>query len=236
MIDKKNNNNSLYGYTFKYAICCIYGLQIHQIAKEQFIENYDKTYFERDCKIIPKIFNNISATPIKLLTYTREYANGVIGYSPHDFMLDNGKTVSIKTNINGSRIAPRIVGQAGYKVINNIFGSYYGKEIETQEDIKKLFYNKIEYIFPIMLKYLFESDYLICVESGYESDYSIYERSKITDVIFDRQNFSFTKNLNEWKESNTIKYCGVVVAEVQMHLTRTFKFRFNLKNLSKFIV
>lgn len=49
--------------------------------------------------------------------------------------------------------------------------------------------------------------------------------------------FSFTKEkLEEWNESNTVKYKGISIGEFQVHKARDcYKFRFNLENLEKVV-
>lgn len=55
----------------------------------------------------------------------------------------------------------------------------------------------------------------------------------IEEFNWKKENFSFTKKtIEEWNESNTVKYNGISIGEFQVHTNRNcFKFRFNLKNL-----
>lgn len=55
----------------------------------------------------------------------------------------------------------------------------------------------------------------------------------ITKFEWDREKFSYTKpTLEEWNESNTVKYDGITIGEFQVHKNRNcFKFRFNMQNL-----
>ena len=49
--------------------------------------------------------------------------------------------------------------------------------------------------------------------------------------------FTFTKQtVDEWNESNTVKYNGMSVGEFQVHKNRNcYKFRFNMPNLLRLI-
>ena len=89
---------------------------------------------------------------------------------------------------------------------------------------------------PIFLDYLFISDYTIWIRydnSNY--NYEIFNRNQIIDIEIDRDNFTFTREGNGWKESTTLKYKEISIAEIQIHKNRTFKFRFSIKALKKFL-
>ena len=234
----KDVNNTDYGILFEYLICEKYKLNIPKyLSDEIFITNEKQK--SKILEVIPEIFDALGSIPVKFLGYSKEVDDkGNLVTSPHDFMLDNGKTISIKTNKakSGScRVAPRVVGQAGYNVLNTYFECIYGKKIETQEDIKRLFIYKIDEIFPIFIDKTFISDYTIFVERENEENYILVDKNMIKIPIFEKHNFSFAKNLEEWNESNTIKYMNRAIAEVQTPKHRTFKFRFNINNILEFI-
>ena len=57
-----------------------------------------------------------------------------------------------------------------------------------------------------------------------------------------RECFSFTQSLENWNESNTLKYSindtekPISIGEFQVHKNRScFKFRFNIKNILKIL-
>ena len=52
---------------------------------------------------------------------------------------------------------------------------------------------------------------------------------------WEKENISFTKeNIEDWNESNTVKYNNLSIGEFQVHKNRNcYKFRFNLTNLVK---
>ena len=51
------------------------------------------------------------------------------------------------------------------------------------------------------------------------------------------KNFTFTKNINSWNESCTVKYNEISLGEFQLHANRSpnKKFRFNMQNLCKIL-
>ena len=64
-----------------------------------------------------------------------------------------------------------------------------------------------------------------------ESEFTIVDRNNILPIQFNKEKITFSRNLDEWNESNTVKYEGISIAEIQLHNHRTFKFRFIIKNL-----
>ena len=236
-----NNNINIADYrtALECMICEIYKLHIPKYVK---VEKASIIKLEPKCLIenaVLSIFDKIGAAPVKFVAYSKECdLNGNLITSPHDYILSSGETFSIKCNgIKSSsfKVAPRVIGQAGYNVLNSYFGKYYGKKIETQKDIKELFYDKIDMLLPIFLEKTFVSDYTVFIQLGNENDYTVVERNKIEIINFDKQDLEFTRSLDEWNESNSLKYKGVTIAEVQTHKYRTFKFRFVVRNILKFI-
>jgi hypothetical protein len=58
-----------------------------------------------------------------------------------------------------------------------------------------------------------------------------------TNNRYHYDNFSFTKNVRTWNESNTVKYNGVTIGEFQVHNHRdNFKFRFNMNGIYQLIL
>lgn len=101
---------------------------------------------------------------------------------------------------------------------------------------KKMVYEKSDQMLSIYLKHLFDSDYLVWIyKNDAFFDYKIIQKFNTDVIIFDKNKISFTKaNIEEWNESNTIKYEGISLGEFQVHRNRScFKFRFNFLNLIK---
>ena len=77
-------------------------------------------------------------------------------------------------------------------------------------------------------------------ENVSESSEYIVLRKEQNFPNLNKENISFTKTLNNWNESNTVKYNNngklISIAEFQAHSNRgSFKFRFNIKNILKIL-
>lgn len=225
------SNNADYGLTLQKIICDSYGLEVNDHAAAQFASGYDGEYREELEKIIPLIFSGVGAMPVKLLTYTGELTHGLQMTSPHNFLLDDGRTLSIRTTKTSDKVAPKTVGQAGFAVLNEYFGDVYGSEIKNQEDIRRLVYNHIHEILPVFIDNLFQSDVTVFISRKNSSDIQVIRSEELASYSFDRRDFEFTRALDEWKESITLKYHGKSIAEVQTHANRTFKFRFVVSSI-----
>ncbi len=225
-------NNADYGLTLQKMICDKYGLDINDQAQSQFDSSYNANYEEELKPVIDIIFGRVGSNPRVLLTYSKEMTEEKENTSPHNFLLENNKTLSIRTTKTSSKIAPRTVGQAGLPVLNSFFKDIYGKEIKNQKDIKTLFFNQIHEILPVFIDYLFQSDFTVFLSKKDLSKINIIRSDEVSQFSFVRNDFSFTRDINEWKESTTLKYHGTSIAEIQVHKRRNFKFRFIEKNIS----
>lgn len=228
-------NTADLGITVQKLICDKFSLQLHPKAVNQFAANFNPEYENALQPLIDKVFETIGIKPTQCLTYAPS-TNKRERISPHNFVLENGQTLSIRTNKTGDKSAPRVIGQAGYDTFNEFFGHLANAPIRSQEQIKELVYDKIEMMIPLFLDYFFLSDYTVWVypeADGY--NYLIFDRNQIVDIATDRDAFSFTRDLETWVESTTLKYNNTSIAEIQVHKNRTFKFRFILKALMKFI-
>jgi len=231
-------NNADLGITLQRLICNTYGIEIPEEAKSQFDSNYNAEYEDRLNELIPVIFDKIKLTPSKCLTYTKSLKRGETR-NPHNFILSDGSTLSIRTNRKGDKVAPRVVGQCGIPVFNEFFSEMAGYEITDKQQIKKVVLTNIHQMLPVFIDYLFVSDYTIWVYETNDSSYQIevFDRNQTVDIDYDRSWFDFTRNtVEDWKESTTLKYRDVSLAEVQVHKNRTFKFRFIMTALAKLLV
>ena len=229
-----NDNFSKFGFTLQKCICDKYGIVPNSDKAIAFFQSsYDSSYKGNCSILIDKIFNKIGFKPVLCTTFDKTTKGRDV---PYNFILEDNSSLSIRTNIKGDKVAPRNVGQAGYKKLNEYFGSIYGQEIKDQMDIKKLVFYHLSEIFPIFLDNLFDADYIVWVnqkENNYDCE--IIKGDNYADLEFDAKNFTFTRQFNEWIESNTIKYKGLSIAEVQIHKNRTFKFRFAMEALLPYV-
>lgn len=231
-------NNADLGITIQKFICDYFNVSIPIEAQEQFESNYNENYINalNIKEAVKSSFDELGVIPIECVTYTSS-KNAGEKYNPNNFILKNSKTLSIRTSRSGDKIAPRVVGQAGIETFNYHFNQFTNKNIEDKEEIKNIVYNNIHKMLPIFFDYLFISDFTIWFQYTplNQLTYTIFDRNQFLDLEFDRSNFTFTRDLNNWIESTTLKYKNKSIAEIQIHKNRTFKFRFIMKSVIEFL-
>ena len=219
-------NNADFGTSLQKLICDRYDLEVNSHAYEQFKANYNSAYDKELLPLCDRIFTAVGSEPVKLLTYTKELINSKQTTSPHNFLLADGKTLSVRTTKGSDKLAPRSVGQAGFAVLNDFFADIFGEKIESQRDVRRMVVNHIHEILPIFIDNLFQSDYTILISRNDLSKIQVIKLSDVGQYSFSRDEFTFTRGLDKWTESTTLKYHGKSIAEIQTHAERTFKFRF----------
>lgn len=230
-------NNALFGFMIQSSICKKFNIYPeNEKTINMFNSNYDESIRTYIDKVVNKVFDNTNMVPVKCTTFELDDNGEEI---PYNFVLSDGSTLSIRTNINGCKVAPRVVGQAGFDKLNYYFKDIYQKKIETQDDIKDMMVNKIDEVLPIFVEKLLDADYILWVFQDKKKDnafsYELIKGDSIVDIDYNIKNFTFTKNLVEWNESTTLKYKDLSIAEIQVHKNRSFKFRFIMKNLISMI-
>lgn len=167
--------------------------------------------------------------------------------NPIDFLLEGGKTLSVKSNMRAAgMVAPQNIGQP----TSSTFWSRMPHLVPAGLDISSLSYAESASMFKqvalnnasvLLAEYwrnLFDCDYLIYICNVLDRNdnltnsptVSLYEKSH--SPLWDPRRISFTKDLNNWNESCTVKYASFSIGEFQIHNNRNcFKFRFNLKGL-----
>lgn len=169
------------------------------------------------------------------------------GQNPIDFILANGETLSVKTNQRElGKIAPQRVGQVSSKTYFNYFSEYYKEVPASYEERCRLFktevFKRIDTFTGIYWENLFDCDFYIHFYDYINRSNSVVVPkcivlTKRDTPNFDYKKFSFTRKLNDWNESNTVKYCGLTIGEFQVHNHRdNFKFRFNMKGIYQLIM
>lgn len=225
------NNNAVLGMTIQKVICDLYNIKPSLKAVTQFNASYDANIATTVLPTVKSIFEALGHKPIMCLTFCPS-GQAKETFSPHNFILENGSTLSIRTNKSGDKVAPRVVGQCGIERFNEHFSQIAGFEIKEKQQIKNIVFNKIHLMLPIFIDYLFISDYTIWLYSREgQLKYEIVESNRIVDIDLSRDLFTFTKNLGVWNESTTLKYKNKSLAEIQIHTNRTFKFRFIMSSL-----
>ena len=219
-------NNADYGLTLQKIICDEYDIEVNDWARKQFDSSFNEEYRIEFEKVIPKIFMEVGSAPRRLLTYSEELTKIKQTTSPHNFLLENGETLSIRTVKTSDKVAPRTVGQAGFPILNEYFSELYGKKIQNQADIRKMVFDHIHEMMPVFIDCLFQSDITVFINREDLDRIQIIKANEVGNYEFTRNEFTFSRTLEEWTESITLKYHNVSIAEIQTHKERSFKFRF----------
>ncbi len=227
------NNNALFGFMIQSSICKKYKIfPENERAINSFKSNYEESLRTYTDEIVNDVFSNLTFEPIKCTTFDVDSKGNEI---PYNFILSDNSTLSIRTNVNGDKIAPRSVGQAGFEKLNYYFSDIYNKEIKTQDDIKHLIIEHIDEVLPIFIEKLFDADYILWIfqdkNDNSKFSYQLLKGDYLVDIDYNKENFTFTRNFDDWKESTTLKYKGISIAEIQVHKKRSFKFRFIMNKL-----
>lgn len=226
-------SNADFGLTLQKRICDSFNLEINHWADTQFSSAFNPDYLVTVDDIIPTLFEKIGAHPIQLLTYSDEMLGKRANTSPHNFMLNNGKTMSIRTTRSGDKVCPKVIGQPGKDTFNEFFADLYGKPIESEYDIKKVVFENIHEMLPTFIDYFFQSDVTAIITKMDKENLQVFNIEEVGEYSFSRSDLTFTRGLDNWNESTTLKLDGVSIAEIQVHKdpSRFFKFRFIVHNI-----
>jgi hypothetical protein len=207
-------NNAFLGMTVQKYICQKYNVEIPSEAVAQFSSNYNEEYTDGLDHILKLIFWAIGQNP-KVCTTFVPSAKAKETLSPHNFILTDGSTLSIRTNKNGDKVAPRVVGQCGLYVFNSFFSELAGYEVEDKNDIKQIVYDNIDKMLPTFLDYLFVSDYTVWLRRDDDGkyDFTIFYRNTCVNIDLEREHFSFTKEGNDFFFLGPTTFCiGLTVS------------------------
>ena len=173
--------------------------------------------------------------------------------NPIDFILQGEKSLSVKTNQKElGKIAPQKIGQPTsetyFAYLEEHFCDFSLQETLAKENLedsyanrayifKKISIEHIEKVIEMYWEMLFDCDYYIhffniALYANPLDNYLFLQKEK--SPLWRREKFTFTQSLENWNESNTVKYCGISIGEFQVHKNRNcLKFRFNMKGVIK---
>jgi hypothetical protein len=225
--------NETFGITFQYAVCEYFNLENSILSSR-----LDRRLLEHflDSNIVPDIFK--FGRPIEYLADSDEYTSNFIKRCPHSFLLENGETFSVRTfQGKGKMFAPKVVGQAGDETFNHFFG-HLSNDVVNRSNFKKFCIENIAEMLPIIIDFALVSDYNCWIY--YENEnlkFEIINREDLPELTFEKSSFSFSKpNVNSWIESNTIKFKGKTILELQLHSNRAgYKIRLHRDNFPELL-
>ena len=176
------------------------------------------------------------------------------GQNPVDFVLENNKTLSVKSNQNQiGKAAPQNIGQPtnqtyfnfieaqniipGFKLNNYLAERGLSDTEENRKSVfKSISIESIDLLINMYWQNIFECDYLLLMYNLENhacpiNNYRLFGKYGNLPK-WNKESFSFTRQLNQWNESTTLKYNGVSIGEFQVHNNRNcLKFRFIMKGV-----
>ena len=211
--ENKKNNESL-GLTFEKAIC----------LKKEITYNGKFKYSETDALKLKDRLNNFNELCPHELIHTAKK-----GYK-YDYESKDGKyKLSAKTNKNGYKVCPQVIGQT----TKNKFCKYFKIPDNTNDNkIKEYIMNEHKKMLGEYFTHTFDCDIIY-----YNQKTNILKFiKKENDINFDNFEYVFTKNIDEWIESSTIKInynnSSYSLGEFQIHQHRNcIKFRWNFNTI-----
>lgn len=234
-------NNESFGIAAEVAIAKTFNVKINPVYEARAEESIVELLLKNDS--IRKIFSKENIpTPIRHIAE---------GHNPIDFILLNDASLSVKSNQGKlGKVAPQNIGQPtsetyfsyledhfngfsleDYLNRHNLPNTYEGKSVA----FKQISIRHIAEVTDMYWRNLFDCDYYLHFYNlgSYANplgNYLFLEKEQ--PPVWDSDKFSFTQTLDSWKESNTLKYCGVSIGEFQVHRNRNcFKFRFNIDGI-----
>lgn len=236
LVEFKNRNNETLGATTEFLICKHFNLKIPSSAN--LIDRSDMTLIKPLTPIIVSAFNEL---PVPISYVGAEAGSRQGSKSSVDFLLEGNKTLSLKTNISKlNKVCPPEIGQPSFKTFDHYFSDsgFYLPPIDELK-FKEMVINNPKFLFFEYIDKLFDCDELLWIYGENASlssfNYEVVSSNLIEkkiDYFRKKDNFTFTRTLSEWNESNTMKYNDISIGEFQVHSIRnSLKFRFNFNNL-----
>jgi hypothetical protein len=188
--------------------------------------------------VIREAFREIG--PPSTFTGADPGARGGASKSAHDFVLNGGATVSLKTNL-GKRVCPPEVGQPGRETFLVHFGELLDvrKEDFDAQSFKRLCLTRTAEMFRIYLHHLLTSDYLVWIKRapGGLFGHRVLRTARVRGYEWEQEDFTFSQDARTWNESCSVRYRGVAIGSFQLHGHRSsYKFRFDFVNLLTLLV
>lgn len=235
-------NNETVGISAEVAIANVFDVDINP----EYIDRADEDVVELLEFDLDKIFRK-EGIPLPIEHVAEEQ-------NPVDFVLEDGSTLSVKTNKKSLRkVAPQIIGQPTSQTYFEYFDDFIDFDVpETYEEkielFKQISINEIETVIEHYWNNLFECEHLLYFYNIIDKNGNIKENYKYIYVkrpaktpAWNNKKFRFTQSLDTWVESCTVRCITdegktISIGEFQAHRNRNcLKFRFNMRGVLKLI-
>lgn len=222
-------NTESFGITCEYIFCKIYNLK----------NNLESRIHTRSCSSLEQVLTEVKTKHnLNFIKYigAQNKASDFIGAYDND---PNEYSISIKSTYSSNKICPANIGQCTKnKFIQNIYNqilSDNSTDTLSNDEIKSFIIKYIDKLINLYYENLFSSDILIYIKN-IKQNISYQFITKKNKYKFDITQFTFTRTIDNWNESNTVKYMNKSIGEFQIHSNRNcIKFRFNTINLLSFM-
>lgn len=219
-------NNEQYGVAVEEFLSSIFNVPFELDKERSNRDLYDKL-IEHSSKTVLDEFSHFG---ISIEKYCGENQN------KHDFILNDGLTLSAKTNIGKlGKVCPQEIGQMSSKRFYERFLPQEAVPVEyndKKERFKDYVFENLTNLLEQYYMNLFNSDYLFYMYNLEEQkpNFFLLEKKKVPK--FKKDLVHFKKSKEEWESSNTVYYEGKTLGEFQLHNNRDcFKFRFHMPTL-----
>ena len=242
LVREKNFNNSVIGDSAELAICESFSLdpgldndRLKNNSNSVVVRCFKRHYEQQQSVFFPLLPVKYEGTASRL--------RGGHSKSGTDFILESGKTLSLKTNKSKiAKVCPPEIGQPSPKTFDHYFSGKGWYEGEMDEDkFRKLVLNPtiLSVLLSDYLKHLNECDYLLwsVYNSGSNIQSELIEQKFFQTMTFAPEKISYSNDFQS-RNSVTIRYGAnnLSLGEFQIHSARnSLKFRFNFGNLLSLI-
>lgn len=213
-------NNESFGIAAEVAIAKTYNIDINPFYEARAEESVVELLLENDS--IRKIFNKENIpTPIEHIAE---------GQNPVDFRLTDNSSLSVKSNQGRlGKAAPQSIGQPTSETYFSYLEHYF-KEFSLEDYLnrhnlpntyegkstafKQISITHVAEVTDMYWKNLFDCNYYLHFynldnHANPLKNYLLLRKEE--PPIWDSNKFSFTRTLDRWNESNTLKYCGISI-------------------------
>jgi hypothetical protein len=225
---KQKIENYVIGTSVEYIICKIYNETNNDFEKLFQKKHIDKDFVEENMTLFQKLKDYYQS-----LIYIGNVNN------KFDFKINDSeeKYISVKSNFNGKKVCPQIIGQTTFKKYKSYFNIDEHFDISS---LKNYIIENINIILKEYLKYTFHCDIIYYFKERKKNVLQIikYDEMRLNNVEFEKGFISFShieKNKN-WNESSTVYYKlnnkTISIGEFQIHNNRdNIKFRWHFDKI-----
>jgi hypothetical protein len=207
--EESKSNNEEVGKVFEMAICKVFNTPF----------NGEYIYSEKDAEDMSK-----KLSVLKTIFSSCEHIGK---QNKYDFKTNLGY-LSAKTTKISSMACPQVIGQCA----KDTFAKYFNLPLtSTREDCIKYVYENTSYALQEYIKNTFHCSVVYYDTKKNKLSYII----KKGDIVFEKDDLSFSRSFDEWKGSCQIRYKNITIGNLQTHSDPTrkniVKFRWNFNNV-----